>query len=176
MEKEIKEYDTNNQEVPICPYCGEKDDMQDDEENELIDLLQRQGEIDTNCPTCNKEYTLDLERRYLLSTYKKEVQRHRERIASGKYEETLPTGKDFESLYKEVKAQGERIKSLEFKSHYPKGKLLPCPFCGMAEISIKPTDDSHAYHIVCCKQCGVNLVAPTKEKAITKWNGRADEK
>lgn len=59
-------------------------------------------------------------------------------------------------------------------------KLKPCPFCGCEEINIREKEhpslyDKKAYYLWCDKCGGRTDIYDTKEKAIRKWNGRADK-
>ena len=47
-------------------------------------------------------------------------------------------------------------------------KLKPCPFCNKTD----EVDCEYAVNCVGCKRCDVEMIAPTKEEAIAKWNAR----
>ena len=46
--------------------------------------------------------------------------------------------------------------------------LLPCPFCGNADID----SDGNPVYWVCCQQCGANI-ENEQDSPITAWNTRA---
>lgn len=55
-------------------------------------------------------------------------------------------------------------------------ELKPCPFCGYKEINTTIGDYDGLFDNVrmWCDRCGASVTSMTEEKAIRKWNRRAD--
>ena len=69
---------------------------------------------------------------------------------------------------KQVEIGGRRCNSLKMG-----GCILPCPFCGSAELG-SGDNWSCGEGYVNCSSCGVTMISKTEESAIEKWNTRLD--
>lgn len=55
-------------------------------------------------------------------------------------------------------------------------ELKPCPFCGCKDIRVSRDKDAIIErHRAICFNCSAQIYRGTPEKAITAWNGRAED-
>lgn len=73
------------------------------------------------------------------------------------------------SQFKEVKSELEKTAAVRADN-----ELLPCPFCGSADLKLENLVDDDDY-FVSCNSCEIQQIANyTRSEAVHRWNQRAD--